>query len=134
VILSPLTCPALAWIFKHTYGDTESAALRFSTSVSQNTILIGAISSTGVLVFCMGYYPSHFLYALFTIMYSFTVGAGPALYTLGTAYFLALGRRDEIGSLFGALAVWGVLGQYVSVRRCSHLVLLETEVMMYGSL
>ncbi|KAJ6509856.1 hypothetical protein DFH09DRAFT_1100578 [Mycena vulgaris] len=105
--------PALAWLFRRAYGDTDSAALRLATSLSQNSILIAALSSLGVLVFCVSD-RTQALYALFTAPYPLTVIAGPALYALGGAYFLALGRADELGALFGALAVWGALAQYLS--------------------
>jgi hypothetical protein len=56
------------------------------------------------------------LYPIFAPLYPLSVAATPALYALGAAYFVALGRRAEIGSLFGALAIWGELALYMSVR------------------
>ncbi|KAJ7145622.1 hypothetical protein C8R44DRAFT_755601 [Mycena epipterygia] len=54
------------------------------------------------------------LFFVFSFIYPFSVGALPALYALGAAYFLALGRGAELGALFGALAIWVQLGEYVS--------------------
>ncbi|KAJ7446579.1 hypothetical protein FB451DRAFT_788756 [Mycena latifolia] len=114
--IATLLCilPAIAWIFRASYGDTERGSLRVATFVAQNSILLGALSCIGVLVFCNPTPPSRVLYPLFTVLYPFTIGAGPALYALGAGYFVALGRAGEVGSLFGALALWGALGQYES--------------------
>ncbi|KAJ7660473.1 hypothetical protein B0H17DRAFT_333906 [Mycena rosella] len=101
--------PGIAWIFRETYGDTNHGALRLATFLSQNSILLAALSSIGVLVFCISD-RSQIIYPIFTAAYPFTIGGGPALYALGGAYFLALGRADEVGSLFGALSLWGTRG------------------------
>ncbi|KAJ7175147.1 hypothetical protein C8R43DRAFT_976042 [Mycena crocata] len=124
--LGTLLCvvPAVAWVFQRTHRTsspsrtqgTSSPArvgMQFATSLAQNSVLVAAISAMGVLVFCSGE-RSQVLYILFTSLYPLSAGAGPALYALGAAYFLALGRGDEIGSLFGALAVWGAGAQYFS--------------------
>ncbi|KAF7348706.1 hypothetical protein MVEN_01389400 [Mycena venus] len=109
--LATLLCiiPGIAWFWAQ-YGtiSPERAGLQLSASLSQNSILIAAVSSTGVLVFCL---PDHakLLFALFAPLYPLTVGAGPALYALGAAYLVALGRKSEVGVLFGAMAVWGEL-------------------------
>ncbi|KAJ7101958.1 hypothetical protein C8R44DRAFT_348977 [Mycena epipterygia] len=113
--LATLLCilPALAWVWRRAYGDTERSALRLASSLSQNALLLATVSSIGVLVFTVSPH-AHFLYALFTVLHPFTVAAGPALYALGAAYFVALGRQVEIGTLFGALALWGQLAQFES--------------------
>ncbi|KAJ7122193.1 hypothetical protein C8R44DRAFT_981421 [Mycena epipterygia] len=78
----------IAWLFRRSYGDTQRTGLHFATMLAQNSILLATLSSSTLSL------RSH----------PFTVGAGPALYALGAAYFVALGRRAEVGSLFGALA------------------------------
>ncbi|KAJ7655972.1 hypothetical protein DFH06DRAFT_474341 [Mycena polygramma] len=114
--LTSLLCivPVIAWLFQRKYGATERGGLRLATALSQNSILIAAISCAAVIVFC---FPvrSELLYAVFTPLYPLaTAVAAPALYALGASYFVAQGRTSEIGSLFGALAIWGALGEYIS--------------------
>lgn len=106
--------PALAWHFKTKHGDTERASLRLATAVTQNSILLAVLACLGVLVFCEPPRGAHALYTLFVAVLPLTAGAGPALYALGGAYLLALGRRGEIGALFGALSLWGALAQHES--------------------
>ncbi|KAJ7472884.1 hypothetical protein B0H11DRAFT_2037679 [Mycena galericulata] len=130
--LATLLCilPAIAWVSKSSYGDTDRAALHLARALSQNSILIAAISCMGVRLFCYPT-PSRVLYALFTIMQPFTVGAGPALYALGAQYLLALGRGGEVGALFGALAVWGALAQYVSFTFYPGVFLFEVSAFFF---
>ncbi|KAJ6526809.1 hypothetical protein B0H19DRAFT_1197065 [Mycena capillaripes] len=114
--LTTLLCiiPGIAWLFERKFGATERAGLQLATKLAQNSILIAAISCSGVIVFCL---PDHsrILYALFASVYPIATAASvPALYALGTAYFVALGRASEIGSLYGALAIWSALAQYLS--------------------
>ncbi|KAJ6616464.1 hypothetical protein B0H10DRAFT_1395791 [Mycena sp. CBHHK59/15] len=104
--------PTLAWMFMKSYGDTEKSGLLFAKSVAQNSILIGALSTLGILVF--GGPKSSILFDAFFWLYSFSAGALPALYSLAASYFVALNRGQEIGSLFGALSIWGSLAQIVS--------------------
>jgi hypothetical protein len=108
--------PGIARSYERKHGTSEGAGLRLATTLSQNSILLAAISCVGVITFCL---PDHalFLYSIFTPMYPIAAAvAVPALYALGAAYFVALGRASEIGSLFGAMAIWGALAQFVSVR------------------
>ncbi|KAK7059955.1 hypothetical protein R3P38DRAFT_2838701 [Favolaschia claudopus] len=105
--------PCLAHFWKRKHGTTEHAALHLSGFASRNSILLATVSSTVILVFCMPE-NANVLYAIFAPLYSFSVVAGPALYALGGAYFVALGRGNQIGSLFGAFAVWRELALYLS--------------------
>ncbi|KAJ7282483.1 hypothetical protein C8J57DRAFT_1710630 [Mycena rebaudengoi] len=105
--------PAIAIMFRKSYGDNEGSGMRLSTSVAQNFALIATLSSLGVLVFCYDS-SSQFLYGLFVFVYPFTTVVTPALYSMGASYFLALDRGAEIGSLFGALSIWASLAQFVS--------------------
>ncbi|KAJ7022457.1 hypothetical protein C8F04DRAFT_1137977 [Mycena alexandri] len=119
ITLTTLLCilPTLAWFFKRKHGgSTERAGLQLATTLSHHAILAAAVSSIGVLVFCLHAYPYSrgLLYPLFTITYSFTAVARPALYALGASYLVALGRKGQIGEFFGALSVWGALAEYVS--------------------
>ncbi|KAJ7715823.1 hypothetical protein B0H16DRAFT_1898593 [Mycena metata] len=119
ITLTTLLCilPALAWVFKRKQGSkTERAGLQFATALTHHAILAAALSSIGVLVFCLHTYPFRrgLLYPLFTIVYPFTAIARPALYALGASYLIALGRKGQMGELFGALGVWGALAECVS--------------------
>ncbi|KAJ6600424.1 hypothetical protein DFH09DRAFT_1355705 [Mycena vulgaris] len=104
--------PALAFILQRAHGDTESSGRLLSKSLAQNSILLAALCLIGALIF--GGARSSPLYALFFLAYPLSAGALPALYALAASYFLALGRGAEIGALFGALAMWVSLGEYVS--------------------
>ncbi|KAJ7075528.1 hypothetical protein C8R43DRAFT_1054140 [Mycena crocata] len=95
--------PALALLYKQMYGDSEKSALAFSKYLAQNSILLATLRArTGVL------------FNTFFFIYPFSVAALPALYSLIAAYLIALGRKAEIGALFGALAVWMGLAEYIS--------------------
>ncbi|KAJ7301360.1 hypothetical protein DFH08DRAFT_103647 [Mycena albidolilacea] len=113
--LATLLCiiPGIAWYWQRKYGTTERAGLHLAATLSHNSILVGALSCIAVLVFCIPN-TATVLYPIFAPLYPLSVAATPALYALGAAYFVALGRRAEIGSLFGALAIWGELALYMS--------------------
>ncbi|KAJ7830012.1 hypothetical protein B0H14DRAFT_2808380 [Mycena olivaceomarginata] len=113
--LATLLCiiPGIAWYWQRKYGTTERAGLHLAVTLSHNSILVGALSCIAVLVFCIPN-TATVLYPIFAPLYPLSVAATPALYALGAAYFVALGRRAEIGSLFGALAIWGELALYMS--------------------
>ncbi|KAJ7339908.1 hypothetical protein DFH08DRAFT_1013441 [Mycena albidolilacea] len=110
--LATLVCilPGIAWYWQRKHGTTSRAALHLAASLSHNALLLAAASCTGVLVFSIPH-TSQTLYAIFAPLYTpAAAAAGPALYALGAGYFAALGRGGEMGSLFGALAIWGELG------------------------
>ncbi|KAJ7155079.1 hypothetical protein C8R46DRAFT_1227038 [Mycena filopes] len=114
-----LLLPALAWLFQRRHGSSERAGLHLATSLAHHSLLLGAASATGILVFCINAYSYPYrrgvLYPLFSIAYPFASAvAQPALYALGASYLIALRRGGEVGELFGALAVWGALGENVS--------------------
>ncbi|KAJ7875537.1 hypothetical protein B0H14DRAFT_2715626, partial [Mycena olivaceomarginata] len=96
--------PALASLVKSTYGDSEKSGRLLARSLAQNSILVAAVCSIGILVF--GGPRSSLLYGIFFFVYPFSIGALPALYSLGASYFIALGRSAELGTLFGALSIW----------------------------
>ncbi|KAF8125690.1 hypothetical protein K438DRAFT_1891595 [Mycena galopus ATCC 62051] len=116
--LATLLCilPAITYFWQRNYGTTSRAGLHLAITLSHHSILLAALSCTAVLVFCLSTTTSNgkLFYMLFVPLYPLSVGAIPALYALGGAYMEALGRRDEVGVLFGALAVWNELGVYVS--------------------
>ncbi|KAJ7028096.1 hypothetical protein C8F04DRAFT_1120473 [Mycena alexandri] len=105
--------PALASLVKRTYGDTETSGRLLAKSLAQNSVLLAALCTLGILIF--GGVRSSPLYGLFFFLYPLSVGALPALYALAASYWLALGRGAELGALFGALSIWVSWGGYMSV-------------------
>ncbi|KAF8179035.1 hypothetical protein K438DRAFT_1843452 [Mycena galopus ATCC 62051] len=104
--------PTLASLVKRTYGASEKSGRLLARSLAQNSILIGALCSIGMVVF--GGRRLGLLHALFFFVYPFSVGALPALYSLAASYFAAVGRGSELGALFGALSIWVAWGEFVS--------------------
>ncbi|KAJ7851258.1 hypothetical protein B0H14DRAFT_3662155 [Mycena olivaceomarginata] len=118
----------ITWYWQRKHGTTSRAALHPAASLSHNALLLAAASCTGVLVFSIPH-TSQALYAFFAPLYTpAATAAGPAFYALGAGYFAALGRGGEMGSLFGALAIWGELGVYMSysMYRASEAIFWET--------
>ncbi|KAJ7869909.1 hypothetical protein B0H14DRAFT_3577518 [Mycena olivaceomarginata] len=110
--LATLVCilPGITWYWQRKHGTTSRAALHPAASLSHNALLLAAASCTGVLVFSIPH-TSQALYAFFAPLYTpAATAAGPAFYALGAGYFAALGRGGEMGSLFGALAIWASWG------------------------
>ncbi|KAJ7255105.1 hypothetical protein B0H12DRAFT_1114200 [Mycena haematopus] len=103
--------PVLASFMKRTYGDSEKSGRLLARSLAQNSILIAALCSIGIVVFKPRSGP---LYAIFFFVYPFSVGALPALYSLAASYFVAVGRGAELGALFGALSIWVAWGDFFS--------------------
>jgi hypothetical protein len=114
---------ALASLVKSTYGDSEKSGRLLARSLAQNSILVAAVCSIGILVF--GGPRSSLLYGIFFFVYPFSIGALPALYSLGASYFIALGRSAELGALFGALSIWVAWGELVSVSGIFFPILLK---------
>jgi hypothetical protein len=114
---------ALASLVKSTYGDSEKSGRLLARSLAQNSILVAAVCSIGILVF--GGPRSSLLYGIFFFVYPFSIGALPALYSLGASYFIALGRSAELGALFGALSIWAAWGELVSVSGIFFPILLK---------
>ncbi|KAJ7749620.1 hypothetical protein B0H16DRAFT_1550907 [Mycena metata] len=104
--------PAFASLVKRTYGDTETSDRLLAKSLAQNSILLAALCTLGILIF--GGVRSSPLYALFFSLYPLTAGALPALYALAASYWVALDRSAELGALFGALSIWVSWGEYMS--------------------
>ncbi|KAF7373158.1 hypothetical protein MSAN_00523900 [Mycena sanguinolenta] len=103
--------PVLYSLVKRTYGDSEKLGRLLAKSLAQNSILIAAVCSIGIIVFKPRSGP---LYAIFFFAYPFSIGALPALYSLAASYFDALGRSAELGALFGALSIWVAWGEFFS--------------------
>ncbi|KAJ7155077.1 hypothetical protein C8R46DRAFT_1227035 [Mycena filopes] len=87
-----LLLPALAWLFQRRHGSSERAGLHLATSLAHHSLLLGAASATGILVFCINAYSYPYrrgvLYPLFSIAYPFASAvAQPALYALGASTF-----------------------------------------------
>ncbi|KAJ6457610.1 hypothetical protein C8R45DRAFT_1221781 [Mycena sanguinolenta] len=101
--------PVLGSFTKRTYGDSEKSGRLLARSLAQNSILIAAVCSIGIIVFKPRSGP---LYAIFFFAYPFSIGALPALYSLAASYFDALGRNSELGALFGALSIWVAWGEF----------------------
>ncbi|KAF8202629.1 hypothetical protein K438DRAFT_1820550 [Mycena galopus ATCC 62051] len=112
--------PAAASFFQRTHGNDVESGLIFAKLAARHSLFLAALC---VFVIMILWYSWLWLVVVLAVpavilippvLYPLSAAALPALYSLAASHFTFLARGDELSALFGSLAAWVSLCEYLS--------------------